>query len=142
VTDVEAAKADAWIVDASVAVKWFLPVDREPEGDLARRAVGQLAMRTTTLAFYEVGNVLARNSSWDGERVAKALALLLEVCGDPLALTAADHRVAGDLASDHGITFYDASYAAIAQRLGREVLSADGDLIEPGLAANLKTALD
>lgn len=137
----KAAKDDAWVVDASVAVKWFLPVDREPEGELARRAVGQLAMRTTTLAFYEVGNVLARNSSWDGERVARALTLLREICGEPLDLTPADHRASGDLASSHGITFYDASYAAIARRLGREVLSADGDLIGPGLAASLKTAL-
>ncbi|HEX5712221.1 MAG TPA: type II toxin-antitoxin system VapC family toxin [Solirubrobacterales bacterium] len=128
-------------MDASVAVKWFLPVEREPEGELARRAVGQLAMRTTTLAFYEVGNVLARNSSWDGERVSKALALLHEICGEPLDLTPADHRVAGGLAFDHGITFYDASYAAIARRLGRVVLSADSDLTGPGLAASLETAL-
>lgn len=135
------AKATAWVVDASVAVKWFLPVEREPEGELARRAVGRLTMRTTTLAFYEVGNALVRNSSWDGERVTKALTLLREICGEPLDLTPADHRAAGDLACDHGITFYDASYAAIARRLGRGVLSADGDLTGPGLATDLKTAL-
>lgn len=135
------ATEGAWVVDASVAVKWFLPVAHEPEGELARRAAGELAMRTTTLAFYEVGNVLGRNSSWDGKRVAKALSVLRELCGEPLDLTPADQDLAAELAFDHGITFYDASYVAIARRFGREVLSADADLLRPGLAANLKTAL-
>lgn len=54
---------DGWLVDASIALKWFLPLDREPDGDLARMAIGSLAMRTTSLAFYEVGNILTRHSS-------------------------------------------------------------------------------
>lgn len=135
------ASSGAWIVDASVAVKWFLPVEREPEGQLAREAVGQLAMRTTSLAYFEVGNVLTRRSSWTGEKVGAALELMLEICGEPFGLTAEDHGVAAELARTHDLTFYDASYAAIANRIGRGVLSADGDLVEPGLAVTLETAL-
>jgi predicted nucleic acid-binding protein len=41
----------------------------------------------------------------------------------------------------HKLTFYDASYVAIANRVGRGVLSADRDLLEPGLAVTLETAL-
>jgi predicted nucleic acid-binding protein len=133
--------SDAWIVDASVAVKWFFPVEREPEGQLAREAIGQLAMRTTSLGFFEVGNVLTTRSSWSGERVGAALGLLLEICGDPIELTPADHGAAAELARAHDLTFYDASYVAIANRLGRVVLSADGDLVKPGLAVTLATAL-
>ncbi len=133
--------SEAWIVDASVVVKWFLPVEREPEGQLAREAIGQLAMRTTSLAYFEVGNVLTRRSSWTGEKVGAALELMLEICGEPFGLTAEDHGAAAGLARAHGLTFYDASYVAIANRIGRGVLSADGDLVEPGLAVTLETAL-
>jgi predicted nucleic acid-binding protein len=132
---------DAWIVDASVAAKWFLPVEREPDGQLARDAIGRLAMRTTSLAFYEVGNILTIHSGWAGERVAAALDLLLEICGEPVGLDAEDHSSAAKLALSHGLTFYDASYVAVARRLGRGVLSADGDLVEPDLAADLAAAL-
>lgn len=135
------ANSDAWIVDASVAVKWFFPVEREPEGQLAREAIGQLAMRTTSLGFFEVGNVLTRRSSWSAKRVGAALGLLLEICGDPFELTPGDHGVAAELARAHDLTFYDASYVAIANRVGRGVLSADGDLVKPGLAVTLETAL-
>jgi predicted nucleic acid-binding protein len=134
-------KSDAWIVDASVAVKWFFPVERESEGQLAREAIGQLAMRTTSLGFFEVGNVLTTRSSWSGERVGAALGLLLEICGDPFELTPGDHGATAELARAHDLTFYDASYVAIANRLGRRVLSADGDLVDPGLATRLAAAL-
>lgn len=131
----------AWIVDASVAVKWFLPVEREPEGQSAREAIGQLAMRTTSLAFYEVGNVLTARSSWSGEKVGAALDLLREICGEPLDLTAEDHGATAELARAHKLTFYDASYVAIASRIGRRVLSADSDLLKPGLAVTLEAVL-
>jgi predicted nucleic acid-binding protein len=131
------AETDAWLVDASVAVKWFLPVAREPQGELAREAIGRLAMRTTALAVNEVGNVLVRHSGWPAEEVASALDLLLEICGEPIALRPEDHRPTAELALEHGITFYDASYAAIARRVDRRLLSADSDLLEPGLAVDL-----
>lgn len=133
--------AEAWIVDASVAAKWFLPVEREPQGELARDAIGRLAMRTTSLAFFEVGNVLTTHSGWPATRIVTALDLLREICGEPLDLLPEDMTTAVELAGDHEITFYDASYAAIARRLGRGLLSADSDLLDPGLAVGLEAAL-
>jgi predicted nucleic acid-binding protein len=135
------ADLNAWVVDASVAAKWFRPVESEPEGQLARKAVGRLAMRITSLTVYEVGNVLALHSGWTADRVGAALDLLMEICGDPLVLLPEDLRVTAELALRHGLTFYDASYVAIADRMGRGVLSADGDLVDPGLAVTLETAL-
>jgi len=125
---------DAWIVDSSVALKWFLPVEREPDGELARSLVGRLAMRTTTLAVYEVGNILIRQGGWEPARVEAALALLGEICGDPIGLEDEDHGATARIAARHGLTFYDASYAVIAQRLGRGLLSADADLLDAKLA--------
>lgn len=130
-----------WLVDASVALKWFMPRDREPDADLARSAIGQLAMRTTSLAVYEIGNILTRKSGWDADRIALALKVLHDICGDPLDLEPDDRHTAADIALTHNITFYDASYAAIAERTKRRVLSADSDLIRPGLADPLDKAL-
>jgi predicted nucleic acid-binding protein len=135
------ASTDAWVVDASVAAKWFRPVAEEPEGGLAREAIGGLAMRITTLTLYEVGNLLTRRAGRDAEGVRAALSLLQEICGEPLPLLPEDHGAAAELALAHRLTFYDASYVAIANRLGRRVLSADRDLVEPGLAVTLETAL-
>lgn len=135
------ANLDAWIVDASVAAKWFRPVEGEPEGQLAREAIGRLAMRVTSLTLYEVGNLLTRHAGRSADGVGAALALLLEICGDPVALLPEDYRVTAELAQAHGLTFYDASYVAIANRIGRRVLSADGDLVDPGFAMTLETAL-
>ena len=132
---------EGWLVDASVALKWFLPLDREPDGDLARTAIGSLAMRTTTLAFYEVGNILTRHSGLEAVQIGAALGLLEEICGDPIELTSDDRHAAAALALEHQLTFYDASYAAIAGRTGRRLLSADGDLITPKLAVTLQDAL-
>ncbi len=132
----------AWLVDASVAVKWFLPVEREPDGELARATIGRLAMRTTALAMHEVGNVLKIHSGWPAEKIATALDLLREICGDPLDLLPEDHLPAAELALSHDLTFYDASYAAIARRVDRSLLSADSDLIGPGLAISLEAATD
>ena len=136
-----AAKSNAWVVDASVAAKWFRPLESEPEGELARDAVGRLAMRITSLTVYEIGNLLARYAGRDAGKVGSALGLLVEICGDPIPMLPEDFGATAELTCTHGLTFYDASYVAIASRIGRGVLSADGDLLGPGLAVDLKTAL-
>lgn len=136
------AAETTWLVDASVALKWFMPRDREPDADLARSAIGQLAMRTTSLAVYEIGNILTRKSGWDADHIALALKVLHDICGDPLDLEPDDRRAAADIALTNDMTFYDASYVAIAARTKRRLLSADSDLIRPGLADSLDKILD
>lgn len=130
-----------WVVDASVALKWFLPLDREPEAALARETIGRLTMRTTALAIHEIGNVLTRRSGWAADQIAAALGLVLEICGEPIELIVDDHHATAQLAIEHDLTFYDASYAVIAGRVGRRLLSADRDLLDPGLAVDLRAAL-
>jgi predicted nucleic acid-binding protein len=138
---VPALGVDGWLIDASIALKWFLPVNREPDGDLARTAIGHLGMRTTSLALYEVGNILTLHSGLEAVQIGAALGLLEDICGDPIGLTTEDLHSAAVLAREHELTFYDASYAAIARRTGRRLLSADGDLIAPKLAVSLRDAL-
>lgn len=131
------AVGEALLVDASVALKWFLPAEREPRGELARALIGRSSLRTTTLAVYEISNILVRVSGMTDPEIARSLQLLDEICGEPIGLTHDDRSLAVELATRHRITFYDASYAAIAMRAGRTLVCDDSDLLEPGLAKSL-----
>ncbi len=98
-------------------------------------------MRTTSLVYYEVGNILTRHSGLEAVQIGAALGLLEDICGDPIELSSADRHSATALALEHDLTFYDASYAAIANRTGRRLISADGDLLGPKLAVTLQEVL-
>ncbi|MBN8868795.1 MAG: type II toxin-antitoxin system VapC family toxin [Solirubrobacterales bacterium] len=130
-----------WIVDASVAAKWFRPSSIEPDRELAEELIAEGSIRTTSLCLFEIGNVLALKTLDNDQQVAEKLAALVRYCGTPIELAPADYARASELARKHGITFYDASYVAIAERMGRRVVSADRDLLDPGLAVDLKTAV-
>lgn len=131
-----------YVVDASVALKWFLSEESEPDVGLAEDLVGNCQLLTTSLCAFEVGNTLSRISPDQPDRVSEALGELGEICGVPVELTAADFHRCAELVGDHSLTFYDASYVAIAERLGRKVISADRDLLDPGLAVDMATALN
>jgi predicted nucleic acid-binding protein len=126
------------LLDTSVLVKWL---HHEDEGELVeafalRRAhvSGQVSAHVTDLAIFEIGNVLLRALRWDADDVADQLDDLHVILGPPLAVTRSAHRVAAGLAAAHRLTFYDASWAAMAQELGIPLVSADRDLLRAGLA--------
>ena len=128
----------ALLVDTSVLVKWF---HAEGESDLAAaRAIrdasnrGEVESRVIDLAFYELGNVLLRVLGWKSEDVADQLDDLALICGAPLSMTAAWFRKAAAIGSSHGLTFYDAAWAAAADALGVSLVSADRRLLGAGLA--------
>lgn len=130
-----------WIVDASILLKWFLPAGDEADAAIARRAVGRLSMHTTSLAYFEVGSVLTRRLGLTPDDVSASLDMVEEVCGPPIELSHVDFLPAAELSSEHGLTFYDASYVAIGRRMSRDVISADSDLLAPGLAVDISTAM-
>lgn len=129
------------LVDASVAIKWTLPVAREPDAAIARALIGERDLATTTLALYEIANTIGRIHPGKAAAAIESCALVAAVCGDAEALTAPDIARAAQLAEQHGITFYDASYAAIAERTGWPLVSVDRHLLGPGLAIGLTEAL-
>jgi predicted nucleic acid-binding protein len=104
------------VPDASVLLKWVLPHEREPDQARAlalRDAIlaGKLVCRVPALWFYEVGNTLAR---LDPGRAAAMLSALErfglgETQRDPACV-----ELALSLVRDYSITFYDASYHALA----------------------------
>lgn len=120
------------VVDASVVLTWLL---KEPIPAAARRILdehvsGMHPLVAPELLQYEVANVLAR-----GAGLPPRAALIgherfqaLEI--GTLALGDAEYRRALDLALDHTLTVYDASYLALAQTLGVPLATADRKLAQ------------
>ena len=124
-------RAPLFVVDASVAVKWYVhESDREKalglRADYARRRVDLLAPR---LILYEVGNALRyhpnadENLSSDGVRALYGMGFTVEWSGNDAV------QEAMRIAYSENITFYDAVYLALAEKEDAKVISADEKLI-------------
>lgn len=97
--------------------------------------VGSRPIAALDLTFYEVANVGVR--SWRSPDRAHVVAKLVRAaCSDRILQVDAEHvEQAIEVASQHGITVYDASYVAAARRNGWLLVSTDDrDLVGRGLA--------
>jgi predicted nucleic acid-binding protein len=126
------------LIDSSVLIKWFHS-ENETEVEQARalrsaQRNGKVRARILNLAVYEVGNVLAKFLKWQPKTVADQLDVLRTTCGTPLMLEAQWARDAALLAAEHGLTFYDAAWAAAARAVEVPLVSADRQLLAAGLA--------
>ncbi|HYI57300.1 MAG TPA: type II toxin-antitoxin system VapC family toxin [Microlunatus sp.] len=126
------------LIDTSVLIKWF---HGEGESELAESRIlrrahvsGDLDAHVLDLAVYEVGNDLLRALRWGPTEVADQLDDLHTVLGPPLVMTADWLRRAAALAHHHRLSFYDASWAAAADKLNMPLVSADRQLLATGLA--------
>jgi len=133
------------LIDTSVLIKWF---HAEGESEISesralRRAhlSGDVEAHVLDLAFYEVGNVLVRALRWEPARVADQLDDLQTVVGPPLVMTQDWLRHAAHLAHHHALTFYDASWAATADKLNMTLVSADQQLVAAGVAESPATTV-
>ena len=124
-------RAPLFVVDASVAVKWYVQESDRARAlrlrdDYAKRRVDLLAPR---LILYEVGNALRYhpnadgNLSSDGVRALHRMGFTVEWSDDD-----AVHE-AMRIAYSENITFYDAVYLALAEKEDAKVISADEKLI-------------
>ena len=122
------------VVDSSVAVKWFVR-DGEQGVEEAMALLEDHRARKRVLAapshlVLEVLNALRWRGLAAGELGAVARSLLgmrLElVPSQALAVSAAELSVA------HGLTVYDAAFAALALELDSELVTADRRLAESG----------
>jgi predicted nucleic acid-binding protein len=126
------------LVDTSVLIKWFHSKGESelPEAHAVRDAArrGEVECRVIDLALYEMGNVLLRSLSWKGSDVADQLDDLIVICGTPLSMTQEWLRRAASIGATHGLSFYDAAWAASAVELGVTLVSSDRLLLDCGLA--------
>ena len=129
------------IIDASVAVKWFLP---EAASDLAARLLySQHDLLAPDLLRLEVASVLLRGvrrgemSPAQASRILEhELAVALR-CEPTRPLAARAHAVSRDF----GGSIYDAAYVALAEKTAAPLVTADGRQADCGSAAGIKCHL-
>ena len=126
----------ACVLDASVVVKWWFSENDVAWADAALTFLkayhaGDLDIHAPDLLYAEVGNVL-----WKATRLRNWPPLAArQAVKDLIGLELSAHPMYGllpgalDLAAAHGITVYDASYVALARRLGVPCYTADRRLI-------------
>ena len=121
------------VVDASVAIKWFVP---EPLSAEARRILddyqaGTLTLIAPDLINAEVGNIVWKKQAFQGLDADDArtvidefrkLAIVLTPTGDLLA-------DAYGLAVTHRRSVYDSLYLALSIREGSQFVTADERLV-------------
>jgi predicted nucleic acid-binding protein len=91
---------------------------------------GRVAIAVPALLYYEVANILLFGRS--RPPVDEAAEALSDLYSLPLAVAAPDHDAADAalrLASDHGLSYYDASYVALAETLDCNLITADQRLV-------------
>lgn len=129
------------LCDASVVVGATL--EDEPGREVARsllaaNSAGAISLPILDLTSFEVGNALLRRTSWPAAEVAAQLDDLREVHA-VIVPGSADLRAAAGIAREHGLTLYDAAYAAVARNRHASLATADGALIEAGLGESPST---
>jgi predicted nucleic acid-binding protein len=121
------------LVDASVVIKWFHSAG-EAEVDASRQLLdahldGTIDLMLLDLTPYEVANSLLRRHRWPAAQ-AESVLTTLDAAHSAIIPTAADRSVAAHLSERHGLTYYDASYAAVAGTRGLDLITADRQLLD------------
>ena len=119
------------VVDASVAFKWLIPDAAEDDVPAAKALLvdhmeGRAQISVPALLYYEVGNILLFGRSRPPiEDAAEALADLFSIplAVVPLAADSADAALT--FATRHGLSYYDATYVALAEALDCALITAD-----------------
>ena len=121
------------VPDASVVLKWVLQREDEPDSPVALRVLQEyleerIEIRLPSLWRYEVGNILAlKQPGLASESMETLLSyqFLEETLNRDYCLAVL--RFMRDL---QGISFYDASYHVLAQRMQGVYLTADNDYVK------------
>lgn len=134
------------VVDASVGVKLFLEEEGSEEAEAIFARLGgadPIVLATPDLFFIECANVFrtrVHRRLMTAEDAREALMILHSL---PLQSVASAELapVAFDLALAHGLSVYDATYAALAARLGVPLVTADVKLARKLQEAGRKAIL-
>lgn len=117
-----------WVVDASVAIKWFLP---EIHGEAALRLLeGQYTLRAPDLIFSEFGNVLWKRFRKGRISRKEAIVTTQALRALPLQVESSQSLIPAALEIARGAhrTVYDSLYLAVAVARQCRVVTADSKL--------------
>lgn len=116
---------EQYVVDASVAIKWFAD---EEKSEIARSLLRNAELETIRIfapdiLLYEIGNALGKGKHFGRQDIIDALDVLLDSSVEVRNL---DRLLIAQIASfmeRYSLTFYDASYAALAHTLSIPLIS-------------------
>jgi predicted nucleic acid-binding protein len=122
-----------WVIDANVGVKFYLPEDLAEAAQhlLLRLNEGDTSLFVPDLFYKESANIFwkyVRRAGLPPDDARRSLRNLISL---PLTVVPGTDLVlyALDLAVDHDITAYDASYVALAHDLRLPLVTADRKLL-------------
>ena len=121
------------VIDASVAVKWYVPEDHSGEAleVLAARERGEIRFHVPDLFTTEVGYVLWQKVRRRALAIGEAQLIARDLLGNPMTVHNTREVLGQDLrlAAAGRIAFYDGVYVALAVGLGATLVTADAKLV-------------
>ena len=137
---------ETFAVDASVGVKLFIEEDGSDKAEQLFALLGREpphVIAVPDLFFIECANVFrsrVHRRLMTAERAREAFAVLRFL---PLQSVSSSELApfALDLALGHGLSVYDGTYLALAERLGVPLVTADGKLVKKLVEAGRKAIL-
>ena len=117
--------AEQYVVDASVAIKWFA---NEEKSEIARSLLRNAELETIRIfapdiLLYEIGNALGKGKHFGRQDIVDALDVLLDSSVEVRNLDRLLIAQSASFMERSGLTFYDASYVALAHTLGIPLIS-------------------
>jgi len=118
------------ILDASVILKWFMKEDNSAKAMSLKEAhiIGKFTIAVPDIILYEVGNALRYEPEFSIQEVNRCLEELYALNLDIVAPLPDLLNLITEIAYHYDITFYDASYIALARELGFQFVTADEKL--------------
>ncbi|MBS7626842.1 type II toxin-antitoxin system VapC family toxin [Candidatus Bathyarchaeota archaeon] len=126
------AQVQVFVLDASVAVKWYVEEDLRDKALRLRDDFlsGAVDLEAPSLILYEVGNAIRHHPGATEDECANAviqlrnLGIVIREPDDPCM------KIAAKMAFEEKLTFYDAIYLSVAKSSKAKYLTADKELYD------------
>jgi predicted nucleic acid-binding protein len=128
-----------FVVDASVALVWFLPDEESPVADAVLERFGSGSAQVPDLFWHEMRNVLmiaCRRQRLSRGEVRRSMVRLSQLKIETVA--ALDTTSILDLAERHNLTAYDAAYLSLALEAGLPLATLDKRLARAAQSAGIE----
>jgi len=129
----------AYVLDASVLAALYVDDPATKQSEAALQRIEDEELHAPDFVFLEVANVLWKRVRREELHAEDAMAAIADLSAASIQL----HPVSGmvtqslALALAHGFTTYDATYVALATRVGGIVITNDGGMRQRGIEAGL-----
>jgi len=132
------------VVDASVAVKWFLPEADSPRAVRLRdgHIGGSLTLMAPDLLVYEVANALTSHPGLTVDEIKEDIDALLMLDIDLIQPTGEYVSSIAKDARRHQVSAYDSSYLALAEATSSTLVTADKKLHDKARRNGIVLMLD